>query len=181
MKLEDKKEIIEKLHAKLTKSKVVIVTDYKGLDVAAISELRKQLRAVGVEYQVVKNTFLTRASENTEVAAIQDFFKGPSAVAYSLTDPVTPAKVLTRFAEDHDKLQIKAGVLRGKRLDLNDIKALSALPSREILLGQVLSTMLAVPTSFVRALNDVPRRLLNVLQAVKEKKEAALSEPDGGI
>jgi large subunit ribosomal protein L10 len=171
MKIDEKRGIVEALQDKLARSKVVIVTDYKGLDVAKLNELRGKLRASGVEYQVVKNTLLERASQNTDFAVIRDSLKGPSAIALSYDDPVAPAKVLTQFAQENDKLTIKAGVLKGKLIGPDGIKALSALPSREVLLGQVLSVMNAVPTSFVRLLNEIPRSFLNVLQAIKEEKE----------
>lgn len=172
MKLDEKKKIVENLRERFSRSQVVIVTDYKGLDVTTINDLRRKLRESDIEYQVVKNSLLVRASEETDVALIKDNFKGPSAVALSYDDPVAPAKVLTKFAEQHDKLEIKVGVMKGKVLELNEIKALSALPSREILLGQLLSAMNGVPTAFVRAVSDIPKRLLNVLQAIKEQKEA---------
>jgi large subunit ribosomal protein L10 len=149
------------------------LTDYKGLDVAAINDLRRKLRESDIEYQVVKNTLLARAAEDTEVALIKDHFKGPSAVAISYDDPVAPAKVLTQFAKDNGKLEIKVGVLNGKVLDAQAIKALALLPSREVMLAQLLATLNAVPTSFVRVLAEVPRSLLNVLTALKDQKEAA--------
>ncbi|AOY59763.1 MULTISPECIES: 50S ribosomal protein L10 [Desulfococcus] len=173
MKLDKKKAIVEELHEKFSKSKIVILTDYKGLDVAAVSELRKKLNEVNVEFKVVKNTLLVRASEDTEVALIKDDFKGPSAVAMSYDDPVAPAKVMTEFAGGNDKFEIKIGVMNGKRIDVKAIKALSSLPSREVLLAQVLSAMNGVPTAFVRVLNAVPQKLLYALQAIKEQKEAA--------
>lgn len=173
MNLNEKKSIVQDLRDKFLKSKVVILTDYKGLDVTTINELRSKLREACIEYKVVKNTLLVRASEETDVVLIRDNFKGPSAVALSYEDPVAPARVLTEFAKTHPDLHIKVGVLKGKFLDFNAIKALSELPSREVLLGKVLSVMNAVPTSFVRALNDMPQRLLNVLQAIKNQKETA--------
>lgn len=173
MKLEKKKQIVEELQEKFSRSKVVIVTDYKGLDVETMNSLRKELRQIDVEYQVVKNTLLVRASENTEVALIKDVFKGPSAIALSYEDPVAPAKVLTEFAGKHKHLEIKAGVLNGKALDLAALKALATLPPKEILLGQLLAALNGVPTSFVRTLSAIPVGFLNVLQAVKEQKEAA--------
>ncbi len=169
----EKKQIVESLHDSFSRSKIVILTDYKGLDVEHINELRRKLREAEVEYKVVKNTLIVRASEDTDAALIKDYFKGPSALAFSYNDLVAPAKVLTEFAKKNEKLEIKIGVMDGKVISLDEIKALSALPSREILLGQVLSAMNGVPTSLVRALNDVPTRLLNVLQAVKDQKEAA--------
>ncbi len=172
MDITDKKRIAEDLRGRFEKASLVILTDYKGLDVASMNELRNKLRDADAEYQVVKNSLLVRASESNDVSLIKDQFKGPSAIALSESDPVAPAKALTEFGKDHDKFEIKVGVLNGKVLDLNGIKALSALPSREVLLAQVLSTMNAVPTSLVTALSDVPRRMVNVLQAIKDQKEA---------
>jgi large subunit ribosomal protein L10 len=173
MKLEEKKQITENLHEKFLRSKVVIATDYKGLNVGAISNLRKKLREFEIEYRVVKNTLLERASEYTEAALIKDKFKGPTAIALSYKDPVAPAKILVKFAETNKNLIIKAGVLNGKVLDFNSIKALSTMPSREVLLGQLLSAMNGVPVSFVRTLAGVPKKFLYVLQAIKNQKEAA--------
>ncbi len=173
MKLEEKKNIIDDLRERFKRSKVVILTDYQGLDVTTITDLRRKLLEAQVEYQVVKNTLLTRAAEETEVALIKENFKGPSAIALSYDDPVAPAKVLTEFAKDNQRLEIKVGVMDGKVLDLGAIKALSALPSREALIGQALYVLIGVPTGLVRALNDLPQRLMNVLQAIKEQKEAA--------
>jgi large subunit ribosomal protein L10 len=173
LKLSEKEKIVEGLREKFLKSKVLIVTDYKGLQVGPLTELRRKLREAGVEYQVVKNTLLRRASQETDVALIQDSFKGPSAIALSYEDPVAPAKVLTQFAKENDKLELKIGILHGKIIDLNGLKALADLPSREALLGQLLSVMNAVPTAFVRVLSAMPAGLLNVLQGIKSQKETA--------
>jgi len=166
VRLDEKKEIIADLRERFSRSKVVIVTDYKGLDVTTMNDLRRKLRELEVEYKVVKNSLLIRASEETDVALIKDCFKGPSAVALSYDDPVAPAKVLTKFADEHDKLEIKTGVLDGKVLDLSAIKSLSALPSRDVLLGKLLSVANGVPTGFVRTLNAIPAQFFNVLQAI---------------
>ena len=173
MKIDEKKKIVEDIRKRFLESKVVILTDYSGLDVEKINELRRKLKQSGAEYKVVKNTLLVRASEETDISLIKDSFKGPSAVALSCDDPVTPAKILAEFANDHEALEIKVGIMNGKILDLSAIKKLSVLPSREALLGNLLSVMIGVPSAFARALNDMPKRLLNVLQAIKEQKEAA--------
>jgi len=172
MNLENKKQIVQNLHEKFLKFQIVILTDYKGLDVAAVNALRRQLREADAGYKVVKNSLLARACEKTEAEVMKESFTGPSAIAYSYTDPVAPARVLTRFAEEYEQLEIKNGVLNGKILDLNAIKALADLPSREVLLAQFLSTANGVSTALVRALNDVPKRMLNILQAIKDQKEA---------
>jgi large subunit ribosomal protein L10 len=173
LRIDKKKEIVKDLHDKFARSKVVIITNYKGLDVATINDLRRRLRAHEIEYKVVKNSLLVRASEETDVALIKDRFKGPSAVALSYVDPIAPAKVLTKFLEEYSQLEIKTGVMDGKVLDLDAIKKISTLPSREELLGQFLSAANGVATSFVRVLNAIPAQLLYVLQAIKEQKEAA--------
>jgi large subunit ribosomal protein L10 len=172
VKLEEKKEIVKALHEKFTRSKVVIITDCKGLDVAAMNDLRRKLREFDIEYKVAKNTLLTRACQDTDVELIKTHFKGPSAVALSYDDPIAPAKVLVKFSNENKKLEIKTGVMNGKVIDLNAIKTLSALPPREILLGQLLSVANGIPIGFLRVLNAIPVKFLNLLQALKEQKEA---------
>jgi large subunit ribosomal protein L10 len=173
VRLEEKKKITEDLHERFSKSAIVVVADYKGLDVSSMNDLRRKLREEDIEFQVAKNTHLVRAAKDTEVALIQDYFKGPSAVALSYKDPVAPAKILTQFAKDNQKLEIKVGVLKDKVLDLDAIKALAKLPAREVLLGQLLSVLNEVPSSFVRTIAEIPRSLLNVLTAIRDQKEAA--------
>jgi large subunit ribosomal protein L10 len=172
VRLEKKQKITEDLHERFSKSAIVVVADYKGLDVSSMNALRRKLREEDIEFQVAKNTLLIRAAKDTEVALIEDYFKGPSAVALSYTDPVAPAKILAQFAKDNQKLEIKGGVLKNKVLDVDAIKALAKLPSREVLLGQLLSVLNEVPTAFVRTIAEIPRSLLNVLTAIRDQKEA---------
>lgn len=173
MRIEEKQQIAEDLRDRLSKSAIIVLTGYKGLDVAAMNDLRRRLRAEGIEYQVVKNTLLIRAAEDNDIALIKDYFKGPSAIALSYDDPIAPAKVLSEFAKENKKLEIKAGVMNGQVLDANAIKALAKLPSREVLLGQFLSALNAIPTSFVRTLAEIPRSFVGVLAAIRDQKEAA--------
>ena len=173
MRLNEKKEIVNDLNDIFSRSRVVIITDFKGLDVSTINKLRRNLREADVEYKVVKNSLLLRACHDTDVELIKDSFKGPSAVAISYDDPVAPAKVLTKFAGEHEALEIKTGVMNGKVLDLNAIKSLSTLPPREELLAQLLATINGIPAALARVLSGIPRNFLYVLEAIKEKKEAA--------
>ena len=173
MRKEEKQQIAEDLRDRFSKVAIIVLTDYKGLNVTAMNDLRRKLRAEEIEYQVVKNTLLTRASEDTDVALIKDYFKGPSAIALSYDDPISPAKVLSQFAKENDKLEIKVGVMNGQVLDANAIKALAKLPSREVLLGQFLSALNAIPASFVRTIAEVPRSFVSVLAAIRDQKEAA--------
>lgn len=173
LNLAQKQELVSGLNRKFGEKKILILVDYKGLNVPRMTELRAKLREAGVEFLVVKNTLLARAAEGTDVALVRDILAGPNAIAMSYDDPVAAAKALSEFAKENEKLEIKAGVLSGKMLDLKDIKALADLPSRDVLLATVLSAMNAVPTGLVRALNNVPERLLYALQAIKDQKEAA--------
>ncbi len=169
----NKEEIVTSLHDSFEKSKVVILTDYKGLDVQTINILRSQLKEADVEYKVIKNTLIRRAAKDTGIEAITDYFKGPSALALSYEDPVAPAKVLSEFAKKFKNLEIKIGVMDGQVINESDIKALADLPSREVLLSKVLSAMNGVPTALVNVLNNIPVGLLNVLNAIRDQKEAA--------
>ena len=157
----------------LGEAEISIAVDYMGLDVSKMTELRAKLREAGVQIEVVKNTLLNLASKDTDTALMADFFKGPTAIVTSANDPVSPAKILVDFAKDNEKLEIKAAALSGKLLDLEQIKQLAKMPSKEELLTQLVYTLNAVPTSLVNVLSGVPRSFLNVLSAVKDQKEAA--------
>jgi large subunit ribosomal protein L10 len=171
--LSEKKKIVENLQERFSKSAIVIITDYKGLDVATINQLRGKLKEENIEYQVVKNTLLTRASAESDVDLIKEHFIGPSAIALSYDDPVAPAKIIMDFAKEHEALEVKVGVMNGKALDAGQIKALSMLPSREELLAKFLSVLNGVPTSLVRTLSEIPKKMIYVVLAVKDQKEAA--------
>jgi large subunit ribosomal protein L10 len=169
---EEKQQLVEDLRDRFAKAAVVILTDYKGLNVPMMSDLRRRLREQEVEFKVVKNTLMARAAQETPAAALGEHFRGPGAVAIGYRDPVAPAKILTKFIEDTKRLEIKLGVLNGRLIDAEGVKALAALPAREVLLGQLLAAMVAVPTGLVRVLAGVPRGLLNVLTAIEEQKAA---------
>ncbi len=173
LNISQKKELVERLAQELSESEVSILIDYKGLDVLKMTELRALLRNEGVRIEVVKNTLLDRASEGTDSALMKDFYKGPNAIVLSKEDPVAPAKILVNFAKDNEKLEIKAGAMAGKLLDSEAIKQLAKMPSKEELLGKLVYTLNAVPTSFVNVLSGVPRSFVNVLNAIKDQKEAA--------
>ncbi|MBU0479792.1 MAG: 50S ribosomal protein L10 [Proteobacteria bacterium] len=173
MNREEKATIVEDLSGKFAKAKIAIVTDYRGLTVPELEELRCELRKNNAEIRVAKNTLLRRAVEGTLFEGIGDFFKGTTAVTVSYDDPVAPAKVLTGFAKSHPQLEIRSASLGGKTLTTAELVALSTLPSREALLGQLLSVMNAVPTGFVQVLSGVPRKMLYVLKAIGDQKEQA--------
>lgn len=173
MNREEKVAEVEELSGKFASAKIAIVADYKGLTVPVLQELRHNLRRNDAEFRVAKNTLLIRAVEETGYKDLQEHFVGTTALTVSYGDPVTPAKILIDFAKDHPELKIRSASLDGKLLSTQDIVALAKLPSKEVLLGQMLSVMNAVPTGLVRVLSGVPRTFLYALQAIKEQKEQA--------
>lgn len=166
----EKEAAVKEIADKLTSSKSVVVTDYMGLDVAAITELRKNLRESGVEYKVVKNTLARIAAKNAEVEEINELFVGPTAIAFGMDDAVSPAKVLVDFAKDHKELEIKGGALEGEIINEDKVKSLAEIPPREQLLAQVLAGMQAPISGLVNVLQGNLRGLVQVLNQIKEEK-----------
>jgi large subunit ribosomal protein L10 len=172
----DKEKAVAELHEKMAKAAVGIVTQMKGIDVATVTDLRRQLREQSVELRVIKNTLAKRAAKGTPLENLAEDFKGPVALAFSYTDPVTPAKVLTKFVkalppERADWLKIKAGVLSGKRLDAAGVAALSALPGLQELRGKIAGLIAAPATQIVRILATPAQQLARVLQAHSTQTE----------
>lgn len=153
--LEQKKQVVEEITEKFRNSLTTIVVDYRGLDVAEVTELRKQLREAGVDFKVYKNTMLRRATAATELTALDEFLVGPTAVAFSPDDVIAPAKVLYKFAKDHKDLEIKTGVIEGSVATVDQINALAELPSREGLLSMLLSVLQAPVRNFALAVKAV--------------------------
>ncbi|PLR96356.1 50S ribosomal protein L10 [Bacillus sp. T33-2] len=141
--IEQKKLIVDEIADKLKASKSTIVVDYRGLNVAEVTELRKQLRDAGIDFKVYKNTMTRRAAEVAELAGLNEALTGPNAIAFSNEDVVAPAKILNDFAKTHEALEIKAGVIEGNVATVEEIKALADLPSREGLLSMLLSVLQA--------------------------------------
>ena len=141
--IEAKKQIVQEIADKLKNSKSTVVVDYRGLNVAEVTELRKQLREAGVEFKVYKNTLTRLAAESAEVAELNEALTGPNAIAFSTEDVIAPAKILNDFAKKHEALEIKAGVIEGNVASVEEVKALAELPSREGLLSMLLSVLQA--------------------------------------
>jgi large subunit ribosomal protein L10 len=170
---EQKAGIIEGLKDRAGRASIAVVTDFKGLTVEEVTTLRGKLREQGVDYQVVKNTLARIALTDGPHDSIKDRFKEQCAIAFGYEDPVAAAKALVDYAKTNKKFAVRFASLQGKVIDEAGIKALSTMPSKPQLLAQVLGTMNAVPTGFVSLLANVPRGILNVLTALKDKKEAA--------
>jgi large subunit ribosomal protein L10 len=171
---QEKAEIVQAIQAKVAKSQIGILTDFKGLKVEDMTRLRRQLQEASGELTVVKNTLLRRAgADASSLAPLISHATGPNALTLGYADPVMVTKVLIKFAQEKPQLVIKAGALGGQALTFKDLEALSKLPAREVLLAQLLGVLQGVPQGLVTVLAGVIRNLLNVLVALKDKKAEA--------
>lgn len=173
MNKQSKEVLVAEFAEKLKVAKAAFLADYRGLNVEQANALRRKLQGAGVEYRVIKNTLLRLAAKDTAAACLDEYLIGPTAIALVNDDPVAPAKALVEFAKQNNIFELKAGMLDGKLLDVNDIKALAELPSREELLAKMLGSMSAPATNFVGVLAAVPRSFVQALAAIRDQKEAA--------
>ncbi|MEM5787555.1 MAG: 50S ribosomal protein L10 [Syntrophobacteraceae bacterium] len=171
MERSKKEQVVAELREKLSRASAAILTDYKGLTVAEITNLRDSLATEKVEYQVVKNTLVRLAGRDTQVSVLEPLLKGTCAIAIAYGDPAVPAKIIKKFGKTNEKLKVKAGSLGGRLLNPDQISALAELPPREELLAKVLGTLNAVPTGLVTVLSGVPRAFVGVLDAIRRQRE----------
>lgn len=174
MPKQEKIEAVGELQQDIQQSNALLMTDYRGLTVSEITELRRNLRGAGADYKVVKNTLFTRAAKDADVEAdMSDILAGPTAVAFVHQDPVAIAKALVDFAKTHKLLDIKGGYVDGRVFNADQIQALSKVPPREVLIGQMLGAFQSPITGFVGTLSGILSEFVFTLQAVADKKEAA--------
>jgi large subunit ribosomal protein L10 len=166
-----KEQVVSELREKLKEAKLGVLTTFTGMNVEKMEALRNALRKSSAEVKVVKNTLLGIASKETSFGILAEHFHWPIAMVLGYKDPVEPTKVLIDFAKKNPELEIKIGALDGKLLTKGELTVLAELPSREVLLGKLVSVMAAVPTSFVTVLNAVQRDFVQLLNAYSEKKK----------
>lgn len=157
-----KAEIVKQISDMLNAAQSAIVVDYRGLTVAEVTDLRKQLRDAGIKMSVIKNKILDRAVEGTDYEELRSTFVGPTAVAFSDEDPIAPAKILKKFADDHDALEIKGGFIEKSVKTLDEINEYANMPGREELLSMLAS-----------ALQDPMRKIARAVKAVADKEDEA--------
>ncbi|TWH47025.1 50S ribosomal protein L10 [Sporomusa sp. KB1] len=172
---QEKLQTVAEIKEKLSTTQGAVLTNYRGLTVAQDTKLRRQLREAGVEYRVFKNTMTRIAAKEAGIEGLDPYLEGPTAIAMSYTDPVAPAKVIADFVKENklQTLEVKAGLVEGKVIDANSVKALASLPSREVLIAQVLAGMQAPVAGFVNVLSGSLRNLVYALEAVRKQKESA--------
>jgi len=170
MNRQEKDKFVVGLRSRLEKAQGTFLVDYQGLNVEVLSRLRKELKKVDAEFQVVKNRLLNLASQETDTALLKDHLRGPSAIALTYDDVVGVAKILVNFDKDFEFFKIKTAQISGKVINAAAVERLARLPGRDVLLAQALSAMQAVPASLVRVLSGIIAKLLNVLKAIESEK-----------
>jgi large subunit ribosomal protein L10 len=168
----EKQQTVEDLAKKMVAAKSIILTDFTGMDVLSISELRKRCREAGVEYKVVKNTLTRRAARGTAYESLVADLDGPTALAISAADEITAARVINNFRKEHELPVIKFGLVEGKVLKPKEVQRLAALPSKEVLLAQFAGMLKRPLTALSYSLTYKLRQLACALEEVKKQKTA---------
>ena len=167
LNLEQKQAVVSEIAVQLGSAQAVIVAEYRGLDVGAVTDLRAKARKSGLYLRVLKNTLARRAVKGTPFEKLSEQMVGPLMYGIS-QDPVAGAKVLAAFAKDNDKLVIRGGAMPNVLMSVTDVKALAMLPSRDELLAKLMGTIQAPVVKLLRTMNEVPGRLVRTLAAVRD-------------
>jgi len=167
-----KEQEISEISKYMSESSITVLTDYRGLDVAEVTELRAKLREAGVKYKVAKNTLIKIAAHNLGITDLDKYLEGPTAIAFS-ADPVALAKILVEFAKTHNDLEVKSGLLDKKLMGAEELKELAKLPPREVLLGKVIGAMQSPLYGFAGSLAGLLRKFVYALDQIKEQKAQA--------
>ena len=171
LNLEQKKAVVAEVSAQLAKAQTVVIAEYRGTQVGAMTQLRAKARGAGVYFRVLKNTLARRAMANTSFAGLSDKMMGPLAYGIS-ADPVAAAKILQEFAKENENFVIRGGAMANLVMTSRDIANLAKMPSREQLLARLVGTMQAPIAKFVRTLNEVPGKFVRTLAAIRDQKSA---------
>ena len=171
--LEDKKAIVADVNETAASALSLVVADARGVDVSAMTVLRKQARDNQIVLRVVKNTLARRAFQDTDYACLHEVLVGPSIFGFSMEDPGAAARLFKDFAKENDKFEVKALSVGGQMLDKSQLDVLATLPTRDQALSMLANIMLAPVTKLTRTLNDIPSQIVRVTDQVKQQKEAA--------
>ncbi len=171
MPKEDKAKVVEELKEKLTRSKSFFLTDFTGLNVEEITDLRKEFRVNKVDYRITKNTLIELATRDLSLDPIREYLDGPTGMAFSYEDPVVPAKVLYKFNRKLDKPKIKAFWVEGKFFKGDELERLARLPAKEILYAQIIATLESGISNLVGTLEGILRELVGTVEAMAKTKK----------
>ena len=165
-----KSEVIVGLKDRLSKSPAIYVTDFTGLTVKRMTDLRRKLRGVGVGYEVVKNTLAARAFAEVQISGLDDVLNGATGLVFAGEDPVVAAKILDDFNREFQQHKVKAGLFDGKRISAEEVKRLATLPSREVLLAQLGGAFQAPMAGFLGAMNGLLYQWVGALEALRVQR-----------
>lgn len=166
----EKEAQVQTIKEKLSGAKAAVFTEFRGLNVHDLAELRAKLREAGIEYKIVKNTLTKRAADELKLDALDEYLEGPTAIAFGYDDEVAPAKLLSEFAKVHSQLVMKAGMVGGEVIDADRVKTLARIPSREELIAKLLGSLQAPMAGLARVLNGPAAGLARVLNQVAQQK-----------
>ena len=166
----EKAQTVSAVHRLLKTAKLAIVTEYRGLTLAQMTKLRREIREASGEYQVIKNTLAERALEGTSFGHLEKLLQGPNGWVFAYEDPVVLSKALIKFADDNDKLQIKGGVFEGQFMDRAGVKALSQMPSKPELQARLLATINAPATQLLRTIQEPGAQMVRLLESLRKTK-----------
>ncbi|MBI5419177.1 MAG: 50S ribosomal protein L10 [Deltaproteobacteria bacterium] len=172
MKKKSKEESVEALRRSIDAQKGAVVAEYRGLTVAEMTSLRKKLREVDAEFKVVKNTLMRLAAKDSGFGHLNEFFSGPTAVAWTHGDPVALAKAMKEFAAGSPKIRLKAGFFEGKAFGAKGVEAMAEVPPREVLLARLAGGLSSSVTRLAQALSGPQRKLVYALNSIHEKISA---------
>lgn len=173
MNKDEKVQVVADLRKKFEGVRAAFVAEYRGINVEELTKLRRLLKDTSADFRVTKNTLVRLALKGTDKEPLIEFLEGPTAIALSYEDPVVTAGVLARFAKEQPYLRLKAGVLGGKVINLEEIKALSEIPPREVLLGRLVGLLKATSWNLVYVLGGIQRKFIGTLEAIKTKKTSS--------
>jgi len=166
----EKSETVGAVHERLRAAKMAIVTEYRGLTVAQMTRLRREVRQASGEYQVIKNTLVRRALKDTAYGDLERLLQGPNGWVFAYDDPVMLTKALVKFANDNDKLAIKGGVFEGQFMDSAKVKVLAQMPSKPELQAKLLAMINAPATQLVRLIQEPGARVVRLLETLRKGK-----------
>ncbi|HTN69683.1 MAG TPA: 50S ribosomal protein L10 [Methylomirabilota bacterium] len=166
----EKGETVAAVHARLKSATLAIVTEYRGLSVAQMTRLRREIRQVSGEYQVIKNTLVRRALKDTAYGALERLLEGPNGWVFAYDDPVMLSKTLVKFVDDNEKLRIKGGVFEGEFMDPAKVKVLAQMPSKPELQARLLAMIQAPATQLVRLMQEPGARVVRLLETLRKQK-----------
>jgi len=156
--LEIKKQVVAEIKEKLEQAQSVVFYDYRGLTVEQVTKLRNECRKAGVEYVVYKNNLIGLAAKEAGIEGLDDYLKGPTAVAFGMTDAVAPAKIISAFVKEVKKTEVKGGILSGNVIDVAGVENLASMPSREVLIARIMGSMMSSVSKFVYCLEAIRKK-----------------------